>query len=88
MTLDHLYPMALHQPRFVDANESNGDDGSITDDSALYGEALDEYDELRPGVCHFGLGRGYVGNWSCQEAFREFVQNWYKGRPQLAALVY
>ena len=46
------------------------------DDFSLSGESEAELDILRPSTHALGLSKRYVTGWTCQDAFREFYQNW------------
>ena len=43
---------------------------------AIYSRNEVDQDTLRPTRQNLGLSRGYVENWSKQDAFREYLQNW------------
>jgi hypothetical protein len=72
----YAYPQYLFYPgpneHIIIPDESSEED----DDSFLEEESEDESDILRPSLHALGLSRYYVFNWSCQDAFREFYQNW------------
>jgi hypothetical protein len=65
--LEHLL-----YPNIVNVDESSEED----DDFSLEEEFEDECDFLRPSTHALGLSKWYVINWTCQDAFREFYQNW------------
>lgn len=68
----YAYPEHLPCPSDINFDESSEED----DDFSLSEEFEDERDILRPSTHALGLSKSYVKNWTCQDAFREFYQNW------------
>lgn len=54
----------------------NVDESSEEKDLSFEEESEDERDVLKPSSHALGLSRWYVIGWTCQDAFREFYQNW------------
>lgn len=72
----YAYPHHLVHPgpnaHIINLDESSEED----DDLSLEEESEDERDVLRPSTHSLGLTWWYVPTWTCQDAFREFYQNW------------
>lgn len=69
----YAYPKHLFHPITVSADEPSEEDD---DDFSLEEEFEDQRDILRPSTHALGLSKWYVDGWTCQDAFREFYQNW------------
>jgi hypothetical protein len=67
-----LYPAHLPIPGIINIDESSEED----DDFSFEEDFEDERDILRPSTHALGLSKWYVIGWTCQDAFREFYQNW------------
>ena len=55
---------------------SNDDDLDDYEASEFESQDEDDRDDLKRCSQSLGISRDYVRSWSCQDAFREFYQNW------------
>lgn len=73
----HINMGSYAVPEHLPTSTINVDDSSEEDDDFSFeAESEDERDILRPSTHALGLTKWYVIDWTLQDAFREFYQNW------------
>jgi hypothetical protein len=68
----YAYPKHPLTQSVTNVDESSEEDADFSPEEG----SEDERDILRPSTHALGLSKWYVSGWTCQDAFREFYQNW------------